>query len=248
MKYGYSKYISLVALSSALAYAFPLGAQQPANSAAQHHHYKLIDIGTFGGPNSGVNEPLNYVPTINQRGQAVGYAAMHARFSQTSNPTACFGPHVSHAFEWQKNTVTDLGSLGGAKYCSDADSINARGEIEGVSENGQIDPLLGLNEIRAVVWNNGNLEDLGTLGGNHSWSFGVDNRGRVVGMSLNGVADPYSIYDFVIFGFSGGTQTRAFLWDHGIMQDLGTLGAPTHGRGPSMNAVRFSECRTPMLS
>jgi probable HAF family extracellular repeat protein len=125
----------------------------------------------------------------------------------------------------QNGVVTDLGSLGGAAFCSDADSLNESGAIEGVSENGLVDPALGLNQMRAVTWKNGQITDLGTFGGNQSWSFGINNGGQVVGMAQNAVPDPYSIYYFVIFGVSSGTQTRAFLWDEkNGMQDLGTLG------------------------
>ena len=221
-------FAGLALLFAALALPLRLAAQdkQGHNNGNQHHHYQLIDMGTFSGPLSGTNEPLNYVPTVNRRGQTVGFSSNPVPDSQTNNPTACFGSNVSHAFEWQKGAVTDLGSLAGPDYCSDADSINERGEIEGVSENGLVDPLLGLNEIRAVVWKHGQIHDLGTLGGNHSWSFGINNSGQVVGMALNAIPDPYSIYNFVIFGSSAGTQTRAFLWQDGVMQDLGTLGGP----------------------
>jgi probable HAF family extracellular repeat protein len=71
---------------------------------------------------------------------------------------------VFHAFSWQNGTVTDLGSLGGADYCISG-GINARGEVVGGSENGEIDPLTGINESRAFRFKNGAMEDLGTLGG-----------------------------------------------------------------------------------
>src|SRR5262249_8191192 len=134
---------------------------------SKHHHYKLIDMGSFGGPASCINEPLNFVPAVNDRGITVGTSSTAASAKSTTNPTAIncsAAPNVYHGFEWQNGRITDLGSLGGANYSSDADSINARGEIEGVSENGQVDPLIGLNQIRAVVWRNGQLTDLGTLG------------------------------------------------------------------------------------
>jgi uncharacterized membrane protein len=64
---------------------------------------------------------------------------------------------VSHAFEWQKGVVTDQGTLPGAENCSVATSINKNSEIAGYSENGQIDPLVGLKEIRAVLWKDGKI-------------------------------------------------------------------------------------------
>jgi probable HAF family extracellular repeat protein len=196
-------------------------------AAKQHHHYTLIDMGTFGGTLSGINEPSNYVPAVNRRGQTVGFSGDSEPLTVLNNPAACFGiTTVSHAFEWKNNVVTDLGSLAGAAFCSDADSINDRGEIEGLSEIDVIDPLFGWNEMRAVVWKHGQIMNLGTLGGNNSWAFGINNSGQAVGLAQNAVPDPYSIFDFVIFGSSGGTQTRAFLWQNGIMQDLGTLGGP----------------------
>jgi probable HAF family extracellular repeat protein len=227
--------ITAITLFAALAIPVRLAAQDDAaqTNKPKHQHYKLIDMGTFGGPSSFINEPSNFVPAVNKRGMTVGGSGTPVPTTSTSNPTAYCGgfngvvPNVYHAFEWRNGTVSDLGSLAGPNYCSDANSINARGEIEGVSENGVVDPILGLNEIRAVVWKHGQMIDLGTLGGNHSWSWGINNSGQVVGMALNAIPDPYSMYDFGIFGSSTGTQTRAFLWDkENGMQDLGTLGGP----------------------
>ena len=130
---------------------------------------------------------------------------------------------VTHAFRWEDGKITDLGALPGDTNCSTPMAINAGGEIVGISENGQVDSLTGVNETRAVVWKNGEIEDLGSLGGNQNGALRLNNKGQIVGWSLNTVADPFSPIDAVL-GSSNGTQTRAVLWQHGQMQDLGTLG------------------------
>lgn len=127
--------------------------------------------------------------------------------------------------------MRDLGALApAADDCSNASGINATGEIAGNSENGVIDPLTGIIEIRAVIWKDGHIKDLGTLGGNHSSvGLGINDRGQTVGFALNKIPDPYSFFDFGILNSTNGTQTRAFLWPDGEkrkMRDLGTLGGP----------------------
>jgi probable HAF family extracellular repeat protein len=123
--------------------------------------------------------------------------------------------------------VTDLGALQSpTQNCSNAGSINTRGEIVGDSEIDDIDPLFGVKEVRAALWKEGQIMDLGTLGGSASLASAINDRGEVVGSALNAVPDPVSMLDFVIGGFTNGTQTRAFRWQNGVMQDLGTLGGP----------------------
>jgi hypothetical protein len=49
--------------------------------------------------------------------------------------------------------------------CSAAGSINVRSWITGQSLNGLIDPDLGSAEIRAVLWKQGHILDLGSRNG-----------------------------------------------------------------------------------
>jgi probable HAF family extracellular repeat protein len=163
---------------------------------------------------------------LNEHGAVTGW-------STTSAPDAyqdfcwdgdCF---LAHTFQWQNGVMTDLRALGDGVN-SDARWITNNGLISGDSENGEVDPLNpGFPEIRAVLWKKGHILDLGTLnGGYESEARAVNSKGQVVGFSLNTITDPNSI----IGSFYGilYQQTRAFLWQDGVMQDLGTLGTGTN--------------------
>jgi probable HAF family extracellular repeat protein len=189
-----------------------------------HHHYQMIDLGTFGGPTSSVTgEPTQKV--INNAGVIVGG-------SDTALPTPepdCYNPifkpdcFIIHAFAWRAGHLKDLGTLPGGNY-SFALEINERGRIVGASETDRIDPATGEPEFHAVLWENDRILDLGSLGGTASFAEVLNNHGQVVGNSLNGVPDPLSI-----MGLGGNltlTQTHGFIWQDGKMRDLGTLGGP----------------------
>ncbi len=61
--------------------------------------------------------------------------------------------------------------------------------------------------------------DLGTLGGTVGLAYMVNNRGQVIGQSsLPGSPGA------CITGFAGMAGCHAFLWDQGVLTDLGTLG------------------------
>lgn len=222
MKTTLLTFIATMALLAALAIPGVLAAQDNATTIGlvQHHHYQLVDVGTFGVPQSFVQVDSG---VLNNHGVLVGWADT----STAGSPEFCFYPgdgFASHAFRWMDGTLTDLGTLAGGNS-SQAVWVASNGLIAGYSQNGQIDPLVGYPESRAVLWRHGQAIDLGTLGGNESIAYAVNNRGQVVGTALNTVPDPYSFFDFVFCGSSNGTQTRAFLWDRNNgMQDLGTLG------------------------
>jgi probable HAF family extracellular repeat protein len=221
MKPGvFASMIVLAALAGPVNSA-PVSAQD--NLDHKHHHYKLIDIGTFGGSLSSINMATDINGrAVNLAGAAVGFSATDAYKLPTSNPLICggddgFGSFITHAFQWKEGTVTDLSALAPQQIdCSNAYQVNANGEIVGFSENGEFDPLVGFNQSRAVRWKDKQIEDLGSFGGNQNLGLAINNRGQIVGASQNTIPDPFSLF--------GSTQVRAFLWQHGRMEDLGTLG------------------------
>ncbi|HET6177292.1 MAG TPA: hypothetical protein VFE61_10185 [Candidatus Sulfotelmatobacter sp.] len=229
MKFAKMHRIVAVGLLTLLALPILLVAQDKQKDKHNHHHYQFIDLGTFGGRVSYFSNGIDGV--LNSQGAVVGWA-------DTSTPdpfpafcfnTDCF---VSHAFQWQNGVLTDLGALpGGAS--SQAVWISANGLIAGNSQNGEGDPLFpGWGEFRAVLWKDSEIVDLGTLeGGYESFVGNVNGRGQVVGLAMNTVPDPYNINGPGFFP----TQSRAFLWQNGAMQDLGTLG------GNDANAVLINE-------
>jgi probable HAF family extracellular repeat protein len=136
---------------------------------------------------------------------------------------------IFHAFLWKDGELIDLHALPPAdqNFSNPQAPSNEKGEIAGLSENGIIDPIIGFTQIRAVVWKDRRILDLGTMGGDESAAFAINNHGQVAGLALNATPDPFSMFDFLIFRSTAGTQTRAFLWDETRgMQDLGTLGGP----------------------
>ena len=224
-----------LALATTLLAALTLSARL---NAQQHTRYKLIDLGTLGGPNSSV--PIVFyeingtvgAQAINSQGTVIAVAD-----TSTLDPLCflddCFYPGT---LEYRNGAFTDLSALPGGQGSS-PNWINDNGAIAGVSLNGQTDSILGLPAIHAVAWRSQAITDLGTLsGGSISAGWAINNRGQVVGFSTNGIADRFSYYYLQILGSVGGTQTRAFIWDNqNGMQDLGTLGGPDSWAGQINN-------------
>ena len=67
MKSRTSTWITAIALLGSLAIPVHLAAQEQEEKKeqdAKHRHYKLIDMGTFGGPGSFVNDAIGLVNNI----------------------------------------------------------------------------------------------------------------------------------------------------------------------------------------
>ena len=161
---------------------------------------------------------------LNNQGTVVGCAD-----TSTSDPNypnfnpflSPFGadPFIFHTFEFEKGIVTGVGALPGVNSSCES-FLTDGGLIVGGSENGLIDPLTGWPAMEAVAWHDGQVTNLGTFGGNESFAIWANNHSQIVGAAANTIADPFSVF------FGWGTQTRAFLWENGSKEDLGTLGGP----------------------
>jgi probable HAF family extracellular repeat protein len=216
MKFRALTCIFAMTLFGALAIPVRLVAQAQKEAKSEHQRYKFIDIGTLGGPASYSSAEGDGSLVLNNRGMVAAYGDTSA-----ADPYApkCFDAdcYLAQAFRWQNGVTTDLGALPGANN-SAISGINERGWIAGFSENGVIDPVAGFPAVHAVLWKDGEIIDLGTLGGYESNAVSVNNEGQVVGFStINATPDPFSFI---------GAPTHTFIWKNGVMQDLGTLGGP----------------------
>ncbi|HST09559.1 MAG TPA: hypothetical protein VLL05_04230 [Terriglobales bacterium] len=235
-------WISLVAMTLFATLPAAVAAQDKErhNNDHKHHHYKVVQMGTFGGPTSSIDRSGNppfywFNKTITRSGAVLGSGD-----TDTFDPYCFDGCQVNYAFRWQDGVQTNLGvlpenpTLGPQTPCFDcawsvfAFSIADSGSVAGQSLDNMLDPLTGFPAPLAVLWEDGKITNLGTLGGNESGAGAVNRRGEVVGAALNSVPDPFPFRapynDFFFFG--NGTESRAFRWRAGAIQDLGTLGGP----------------------
>src|SRR5262245_11699605 len=79
-----------------------------ANAHHQHHHYKLIDTGTLGGPTSSLG--FEGERDINNRGTVVSLAetTIPDPYAPNCLLSDCF---LGHAVNWKGRVLTDLGAL-----------------------------------------------------------------------------------------------------------------------------------------
>jgi len=166
----------------------------------------MTDLGSLHGYQSGLFE-LN--------GAGVG-----AGVSETGRIDPLTGIPETHAVISKNGRLVDLGTLGGHE--SWANSINGRGQVAGWAANKVRDPYAHLfvpypsaTQLRATLWQGGRLRNLGTLGGPDSLGGFVNQRGQVAGESFT---------NFTKNPATGVPTMDPFLWQHGVMKDLGTLG------------------------
>jgi probable HAF family extracellular repeat protein len=125
-----------------------------------------------------------------------------------------------HATLWLGQYPLDLETLGGNE--SIAFAVNNIGQIAGGAANKIPDENASFffgasaTQIHAVIWSNGVMRDLHTLGeGLDSMAYNINELGQVAGMSFT---------DNTINSTTGVPTVDVFLWENGKMFDLGTFG------------------------
>ncbi|HEX8816360.1 MAG TPA: DUF3466 family protein [Terriglobales bacterium] len=164
---------------------------------------QMTPLATLGGNNG-------FATSINDNGTIVGWAE-----TKYHDPS-CAAPQVLQflAVEWGLDgKVIQRLQPYGTNTTSAATAINQNGQVVGIS--GACQNAVGNRSAEhALLWDNGNIVDLGNLGGK-AWNtpMAINNRGQIVGFSdLHGDQD------------GANPNFHAFLWtkENG-MQDLGVL-------------------------
>ncbi len=130
-----------------------------------------------------------------------------------------------HPFVWENGTMTDLGVLPGFAG-GRALRINEEGWVVGFSVDPLATPGAGPPaERHAWLYREGELTDLGTLGGPESSGLGLNNVGQVVGESQISAeaAEVTALGDASPVAEEDGPPFHAFIWEDGVMTDLNDL-------------------------
>ena len=194
---------------------------------AEEAQYNVSTLASLGGASSGGN-------SVNNRSIVAGYS------NQLDNMSR-------HAAAWRNDashTLIDLGTLGGPNSSVTWNVKNDRGLIAGIAQTDMPDPLgelwssaffyPGPNNFgfinRGFVWQNGKMRGLGTLGGNHSFAAGANNRDEVVGWAENNCHDDTCVPPQVL-------QFRPVVWGprKDQIRELPLIAGDTSGAATAIN-------------
>jgi probable HAF family extracellular repeat protein len=162
---------------------------------------KMTALPTLGGNNG-------YGAGVNDWDVVAGNA------ENTTPEPACAGTSQYFQFEpvlWINGRVKQLPNFPGDPDGA-ANGINDWGQAIGWSGN-------CFNPVHALLWQNGNVTNLGNLGGTLAEPIVISNAGQVTGYS----------------NLSGDQYFHAFLWTWGKMADLGTLPGDVSSAGYYLN-------------
>lgn len=192
-----------------------IAAPQHERTAAQSAPYALTDLGVIGTVQSAEAHD------VNDAGQVVGNSG-------------------NKAFLWENGVMTNLGSLGGttsfayaingagqvvgqsttpsnaARHATLWDHGGIRDLLPAVAYSratsiNDLGEIVGETDTFAFLWRNGEVLDLGNLGGVATYANDINDAAQIVGASYTNEVTPL------------GPMAHAYVWQNGVMTDLGVL-------------------------
>lgn len=197
--------IARIAGVTALALALPAlpgQVDEAMNARKSPSSYRVHNLSSLGGSDASGNG-------INDQSLVAGYSTVE-------------GDTARHATLWLYGFEFDLGTLGGPNSNVAWPVKNTQGLIAGIAQTDIPEPLGETWSCRAffapatstgyiclaVVWENGEIRALPTLGGFNGFATGANNKRRIVGWAENTVDDPTCVPP-------QRRQFRAVLWGPG---------------------------------
>lgn len=195
------------------------------------------DLGTLGGLNSsafGSPNAMGQVVGVSETSETDPNGEDYCGFFASGAPwsgTTCQG------FLWQDGAMTPLSTLGG--YNAAASAINKQGEVAGNAETATADstcppydPSQGQYQVlqdEPVVWENGQIEQLPTYGGDpDGFAIAINNHGQAAGAS--GVCSTFNVVNGLYL-----SPVHALFWDHGNVTNIGSLGGAFGNQAHNIN-------------
>jgi probable HAF family extracellular repeat protein len=209
----------------------------------------MTDLGTLGGINSLARDRLNERDQVAGRSETSISDPLGEAFCLFDNNVVCL------PFIWTNGVMTPLPTLGGNNGAAHA--INNRDQVVGLAENTTPDPTCTAPQVlqfKPVYWERGQVHQLPTFPGDpDGFAIVINDRGQAAGVSgdcthparhgllwendtaidLGTSVVPQGINNRG--QIVGSVAGRAFLWENGVMRDLGTFPGDDGGAAFGIN-------------
>src|SRR4029077_2354252 len=172
----------------------------------------MTPLPPFGGT-------IGSAQSINNQAWVVGNAENTTLDSTCSSPELQSEPAI-----WKNGRIQQLPTFPGDPDGL-ATAINGRGLVVGGSGDC---PTGNTSSLHALLWQNGTVTNLGSLGGTlYNVALDINDKGQVTGGSDLPGDTPFCAGPL--------STSHAFLWQHGVIRDLGTLPGDAQSFGLGIN-------------